>query len=105
MALAHATRFSSRPVIHEFNPSGSALCRCWEEGDGLTAVSDAVTCPECRCAQADPQACPSRSRRHRVRCSGQRGHGGLHHAEVYGVAHAWTDHQSPKLATDLLRVK
>ncbi len=105
MASAALETVTRKPLIHEFDPSGSTLCGHFQEGDGFTAVSDAVTCPDCRRLQADPGACASRSVRWGARCAGRRGHGGLHHAEVFGVAHAWTDDESPKLATDLLRVR
>jgi hypothetical protein len=105
MAFAALDTFTRKPLIHELDPSGSALCRRFEDGDGFTAVGDAVTCPDCRRQQADPEACASRSARYGTRCAGRRGHGGLHHSEVFGVAHAWTDEESPRLATDLLRVR
>ncbi len=90
-----------RPLIHEFLAPRMPPCGSWHEGDGITAVADAVTCPECRQRQAAAGACPSRRRRDGKRCAGHLGHGGLHHAETYGVTHVWTDEDSPTLATDL----
>lgn len=90
-------------LIHEFRGScdRSRLCAGWQEGDGLTARGDAVTCPRCRARQAAPDACTSSSPRLRRRCADRSGHGGPHHAEVFGVCYAWADDGAPERAVPL----
>jgi hypothetical protein len=94
-----------RPVIHEFLSHDVEPCGNWHDGDGLTAVADAVTCPECRKRRENPNLCPSRRAKDGKRCAGRRGHDGLHHAEAYDVLYFWTDDDSPELPTDLLRAR
>ena len=91
-----------RPVIHEFLSHDVQPCGDWRDGDGLTAVADAVTCPACRKRQENPSSCSSRRAKDGKRCAGRRGHGGLHHAEMYDVIYLWTDDDSPRRVTDLI---
>src|SRR5512133_3161922 len=94
-----------RPLIHELLSDDIRHCGNWHDGDGVTAVADAVTCPACRQRQTSAEACPSRRTTDGKRCAGRRGHDGLHHAEAYDVLYLWTDDNSPKLSTQLRLVR
>ena len=73
-----------------------------ELGFGVSSRTGSRSMPsdDRRNSEREDAQCPSVSLRGK-RCSGRRGHGGLHSTEIDGVLYAWSDESSPDLAIDL----